>query len=136
MTTITLPTPKLPRFNLRHLVPFLRELDALQQQVHDLQEQLQAIHNDPHLHQKIADNIDLQDIEICYSKLAYRLDYSDLSDYISYSELADEVDTEQLAESIADSVDIDAVGDALVSNNELTERVGKYLMRKSLRFEQ
>ena len=123
-------------FKLRHLFPFMHEIDTLKRKVEILQTQLEKIYSDPDLHEKIASKIDVDEIEIDYGDLSNHIDYSDLVDYVSYSELEDEIDYESVAENInTDKLDIDAIGDSLVGNIELTERVGNYLTNMSLRFQ-
>ena len=114
----------------------MNEIDVLQRKVEILQEKLEDIYSDPTLHEKIASKIAVDEIEIDYGDLSNHIDYGELSDYISYSELEDEIDYDSVAEEInTDKLDIDAIGDALVGNIDLTERVGRYLTKMSLRFQ-
>ena len=123
-------------FKVRHLFPFMNEIDVLQRKVEILQKQLEKIYSDPDLHEKIASKIAVDEIEIDYGDLSEHIDYYELGTYVSHSELASEIDHEQLAEKIdIEKLDIDAIGDSLVGNTELTERVGRYLTNMSLRFQ-
>ena len=134
--TISIPFPMFSSFKVRHLFPFMNEIDALKRKVEILQKQLEDIYSDPYLHEKIASKIAVDDIEIDYGDLSNHIDYGQLADYISYSELEDEIHYDSVAEEInTDKLDIDAIGDALVGNIELTERVGRYLTKMSLRFQ-
>ena len=123
-------------FKVRHLFPFMNEIDVLKRKVEILQKNLEDIYSDPNLHEKIASKIDVDEIEIDYGDLSNYIDYSDLVDYVSYRDLEDEIDYESVAEKIdIEKLDIDAIGDSLVGNQELTERVGRYLTNMSLRFQ-
>ena len=133
-TTISLPM--FSSFKLRHLFPFMHEIDTLKRKVEILQTQLEDIYSDPDLHAKIASKMDYCDIDINYEDLSEHIDYNDLASYISYRDLENEIDYESVAEKIdTDKLDIDAIGDSLVGNTELTERVGRYLTNMSLRFQ-
>lgn len=126
-------------FKFRYLIPFLRELDDLKAKVSRLEDELNSLfrtlHLDTQFHQRVAAAIDVSQIEISYSDLCEFLDYSQFHDEISYRELGHEVCTTSFIECVAEEVDVDAIGDYLVGNPELTERVANYLSNKSLRFE-
>ena len=134
--TISIPFPMFSNFKVRHLFPFMNEIDVLQRKVEILQKQLEKIYSDPDLHEKIASKIAVDEIEIDYGDLSNHIDYSDLVYYVSYSDLENEIDYESVAEKIdIEKLDLDSIGDSLVGNTELTERVGRYLTNMSLRFQ-
>jgi len=125
------------RFLLKLIAP---ELDQLKERLAALQDAFDDL--DSAVAEVASRNINYEELasELNYSHLFDELDYRNLASHLSYSDLADEIDTDLIEfttdqiKEVAEHLDIEAIGDCIVVDPELTDRVGLYLSRKSLRF--
>jgi len=129
------------RFLLKLIAPELNQLKEDLAEVEGALEDL-CVTVSSHTQKLDSHEFDYEQLacELNYSHLFDELDYSVLSSYLSYSDLAEEIDTDLIEfdtdqmRDVAEHLDIDALGDHLVGHPDLTERVGFYLSKKSLRF--